>query len=452
MDMRRLLLAGLLVGCLGFVSSAHAATLANLWVSTTGGTCTRSAIPTAYLAGASCGSLNAAYAKANAGDLILIKGGTYGDQTIADRTDLAIGSATVTMQIAEGETMTVNGSITISTHDLTLRGAESPAYFGTNARIIINQTTPPDGELDLQIAGGQIGNRNLIVEGVHASSAFITSWGATIRFSEIGPHSPCVAGSAEDLVMIWTTNIGADTGAKNVTIQGNWIHQADDRACPGQAIARHMDAIGQYGSHDGLVVKQNRISWCGTQCIEFSGPTNNVLFENNMVEETPANLCGGCGAPGEVTVDATVTNITIRYNTISGNVNIVGGSASPVFTGNIFLDTMPSCSSGSMNGTFSHNVFHASAGVTCGTNAKRGTPLLSTGRLYSPLTSTTVGADWHLSVSDTVAKGAGDPLSFPVLDIDGQVRPIGLAPYAGANQVGSGAPPSPPTALGVIGQ
>ena len=59
-------------------------------------------------------------------------------------------------------------------------------------------------------------------------------------------------------------------------------------------------------------------------------------------------------------------------------------------------------------------------------------------------------ADWHLSASDTVVKGAGDPTSFPTIDMDGLVRL--LPPSAGADQIASGTPPSPPTALGVIGQ
>jgi hypothetical protein len=44
---------------------------------------------------------------------------------------------------------------------------------------------------------------------------------------------------------------------------------------------------------------------------------------------------------------------------------------------------------------------------------------------------------YHLSSSDTCAKGRGNPSSYPATDIDGEARPQGgSVPDAGADEVG----------------
>lgn len=50
---------------------------ANVWIDTTGGTCTRQGTPGAYVDAAACGSLGAAYTAASAGDTVRVKNGTY---------------------------------------------------------------------------------------------------------------------------------------------------------------------------------------------------------------------------------------------------------------------------------------------------------------------------------------------------------------------------------------
>lgn len=77
---------------------------ANLWVDTNGGTCTRNSSPAAYSDAAACSSLAAAHTAASAGDLVLVKGGTYGAQTLtADK-----GSPHVVFQEASGETVDID--------------------------------------------------------------------------------------------------------------------------------------------------------------------------------------------------------------------------------------------------------------------------------------------------------------------------------------------------------
>jgi hypothetical protein len=55
---------------------------ANLWVDTNGGTCTDNASLTAYSDAAACGTFDAAYEAAEAGDVVRIAAGSYGAQTM----------------------------------------------------------------------------------------------------------------------------------------------------------------------------------------------------------------------------------------------------------------------------------------------------------------------------------------------------------------------------------
>jgi hypothetical protein len=60
-----------------------APTTANLWIDTTGGSCTRQATPGAYVDGQACSSMQAAQTAALAGDVVLMKTGTYGSQSFS---------------------------------------------------------------------------------------------------------------------------------------------------------------------------------------------------------------------------------------------------------------------------------------------------------------------------------------------------------------------------------
>ena len=87
---------------------------ANLWVDTNGGSCTRSANPNTYNDSATC-TIDQAYQASSPGDLVLVKGGTYGDMVINDvpAKDGAAWNGTtgikpVTIRAASGETVTAN--------------------------------------------------------------------------------------------------------------------------------------------------------------------------------------------------------------------------------------------------------------------------------------------------------------------------------------------------------
>ncbi len=64
-------------------------THANLWVDASGGSRSRTAAAAAYVDARACSTLNAAYQAAANGDTILVRGGSYGRQVIAQKTAAA---------------------------------------------------------------------------------------------------------------------------------------------------------------------------------------------------------------------------------------------------------------------------------------------------------------------------------------------------------------------------
>jgi hypothetical protein len=83
----------------GLSANAAAQDLANLWIDATGGSCTRSSTPVAYTDSTSCSTVAGAWAAAQGGDTIIIKGGTYSAGFSASGSK----SSMVTIRSATGE-------------------------------------------------------------------------------------------------------------------------------------------------------------------------------------------------------------------------------------------------------------------------------------------------------------------------------------------------------------
>jgi hypothetical protein len=396
---------------------------AHIWVISSNspdGSCTRSASPVEYEAAIEqskvCnpnddhldGVFNAAYQAALAGDMILIRGGLYaapanGVHDISDRATLS--GTRVVIQPARGETVGVDSGWRVQTHDLIVHGGDS---LGTDEEDRIEVL----GGIDVEMTAGQ-DNRNVILEDVNLRSVYFEANDFTIRFSDIGPNDPCRS-PADDLVLSATP--GTPGGTKDVVIEGNLIHGNDSRRCP----TVHADALDVF--LEGGVVRGNRIWACGTQCI-FQGDPGSVLVENNMIEETNA-YGSNTAAPCEIGMAG---RNTIRYNTLEGSVCFTGSlPARANVYGNLFLNAQ-GCDPAA---TYTQNVFPASGGVTCGTNARRGTPVFADGKAYS---GSDRQGDYHLHETDRAARNAGNPARFPPVDFDGALRPIG-AVDAGADE------------------
>lgn len=393
------------------------AALANIYVvtSASGDTCARSSTPTSYAAADAgnrlCTSLSAAYTAANAGDTILLKSGTYGDQVIPDRSSLST-SQYVYIHPAPGEAVTFT-SLDVQTHDVHIDGGDTIDTPEVD-RITVNEAA------NAVMDSGEGPNRDVIFEDIHARNSFNTAHGFTLQYSEIGPQNVCTAGNS-DLIQFWP-NAGTPT---NMRLLYNTIHDNNWNACSSNG--DHPDAFQVYpagGTADNIDVIGNRFWHCGTQCIFMGdGDYINSNVENNMVEETSS--CVGCGASGEVNFFSTTGGSdTFKYNTVEGSVINLPTSTPAV--GNVFL-TGHTCSSA----TYSFNRFPVSGGSTCGTNSSRCTPILADGNSYSGDND----ANWHIGSADTCAKSTGNPSDMPLLDLDRESRPIGVVD-AGADERG----------------
>jgi hypothetical protein len=96
----------------------RAAILANLWVDTSGGSCSRSAPPAGYSDAAACGSFNAAWQAASAGDMVRVRPGNYGNQFFNSNSPA---------MTAPGVTFRAGGAVKIGKLDV----GDDPGNFGS---------------------------------------------------------------------------------------------------------------------------------------------------------------------------------------------------------------------------------------------------------------------------------------------------------------------------------
>ncbi len=150
------------------------------------------------------------------------------------------------------------------------------------------------------------------------------------------------------------------------------------------------------------------ISWIGT------GPvTRNIRLENNFFYPS--------GNPFAIQMDD-LANLDLRYNSIAGPVIIfdrAGPGTGMDFIGNVMTFSGCTAEGSGVAINWRHNV---TSGGTCGaTDLKAPSGFLSRTR------------NLHLK-ADAAAVNRGDPASYPRRDIDGQQRPKGARPDAGADE------------------
>jgi hypothetical protein len=397
---------------------------ANVWVDPSGGSCVRQASAGAYVDAQACASFSAAYAAASPGDVVAVQPGTYGAQSIPNRTDLAVGSAPVTFCVASGDVVLNSGSVGagdlgVQGHDVTVSGA----YCGLSGQQTDHMTLAVTGNGAFVTMSLGAGNRNVILDNIHTGSVFTNAWATTLRFSEVGPlpNAVCQGGGQNDLVDLWWIGADETNPGQNYKVLYNYIH--DGQCAP----PSHVDAIQMEAGN--VLIEGNRISNCSQLIFHGVSPANannagykNVVIRNNMLEEQNSGANGwtssDCGAFQEV---SSGPPYVFEYNTIDGQQTSTGGAT---VRGNVFLN-QTSCAA---NSTCIDNVFPAGSNPG-GTNSKKCTPLLASG---SPWTNTLMQANYHLSPTDTCAAGAGDPASYPSGDLDTDPRSTPV--WAGADK------------------
>jgi hypothetical protein len=140
----------------------------------------------------------------------------------------------------------------------------------------------------------------------------------------------------------------------------------------------------------------------------FQEITNNALIENNFFDDSVG---------GGQSVAVAATNTTVRYNSILGSLSFDPSSRNIDVIGNVLVGG--GCQS---NVNYEYNV---SANFKCSPTDLRASP-----GFVRPVEG---DMDLHLGPGSP-AVGRGKPGGFPSYDIDGQSRPLGGAPDAGADE------------------
>jgi hypothetical protein len=118
--------ASLLVAMALGVATALGATQANVWIDTNGGTCARSASAVAYADATAC-LPDAGWKKATAGDLVLMKGGSYGARSFTTKTGAAAPS--VLIQPETNASVTFSSLSIVGASYLTLQAPQASTPF-----------------------------------------------------------------------------------------------------------------------------------------------------------------------------------------------------------------------------------------------------------------------------------------------------------------------------------
>ncbi len=427
----RLITGALAVG-LAAVAAAVVATqiggssslVANLWIDPDGGSCTRQAAPAAYVDDDACAGLDAAYRAAGAGDVVRVRAGRYGDQTVAAKPSAKAPPVTIH---AEPGAAVGFGALTLNGSQMTIsgRGAEVTATAlahdgGTTAPV--QQVTVEDIRVD---HGGATGG-----------AAFLRSVdGITWRRVDV------CCNRDGSLILNDGANGDGAFGVSNWTIDASTIH---DSLLPGGS-GNHTECIYAQGVV-GLTIRRSHFYRCAVFDVfvtmsQFSPEGSDLTLENNVFEAptTFANQCCSAysvllrGAEPDDGNSPSIADWDIRYNTFEGGLSLGVEPANPIADGGLrvvgnALMAGATCREG---GTYTHNVY---GGETCSGEAEvSSTADRIKAGMVGPTRCCEAGNNYRLN-KGSVLIDQGDPADRPKLDASG-TRAAGQAPDAGADEL-----------------
>jgi hypothetical protein len=335
-----------------------------------------------------CRTFNRAYRVAAPGAVVEVVGGSYPGQTISP--DPAKTSPNdVVFRPAPGQPVTVTGEIDANgshfeLRDMTVQQANFPSSADdVTFRNIVNHGMWMQGPINISIIGGEISC-------------------PTCNF-----HSHLQNGGGR--------------APTNILFDGVDFHDWHSQA------GEHVECLQVLGG-DGITIRNSVFRNCGTgnggqgatadlhlQALGTPAPKN-ILLENNFFYPG-GNLYPIQGEDFE--------NFDLRYNSIGGPILIYDVPSSPGtgmdFIGNVLK---ASACTPQNNGHAINWRYNVIQGGTCGATDKNA----AAGFVNAQ-------SNMHLAPG-SAALNAGDPTSHPSRDIDGQSRPAGAAPDAGADEAG----------------
>jgi hypothetical protein len=324
-------------------------------------------------------------------------------------------------------------SVTIAAGHYALQTIEAAGDEGATRPGLVSYRPSIPGSVDLdelvvdapnvEVAGVHTGGWTILGDGSHVTLRNVISTAAV--FVNSAQHVRILGGSVSSVGVPVVNGSqvkaaeGSSTPPRDVVFDGVSFH--DMLRAPGSS--DHVDCL-HVMAVDGLVVRNSRFWGCEAFDILFTefgdaGPPRHVLLENNFFQcchsgYYSVQLGGGHGerwSGFELRNNTADASFSVDPSgTVSGPVRIVGNLAPGMPGGE--------CPAGV---TVDWNVF--TSGRRCGRHDRVARAGFRRGG----------DAAFHL-VGCPPAVGRADPHDFPAVDIDGQHRPIGHAPDAGADE------------------
>ena len=437
--------------------------MASLWVGVGGsGSCVRSVVPVGYAAavagGNVCDSGPTAYARAQLGDTVLIEGGTY---TSRWNFTSAISKAGTpgTCDYNYRGTANLSGCVTFEPASgqavsFQVAGTNQPqiricADFVSIQNVTFNMTTFTDQYGDTisnNAVGIGAGDSSCMPNGAPPHDIYLAdnsyagaagAVGGAFNVWFVGGSATAVSGFPWQMGGEGNngTTVGVhDSGIVGVTFQGYNFANVDPAH-------HHMECLHMDYTGNANTIADDRFEGCPVYSIriEAEGPTanngnsqTNHLIENNYFDGQ--NLNFDCHDPG-----CSITGNTVRFNSFNAasfaptnDCALRSGNTCTVTNNTFDANVSPACPSsgvaGGLGWATSYDVFAGARSGICVTD--------SSSRFHAPLAYDSPGSpayDLRLRPNSRALR-AGDPSSHPARDIEGQLRPLRVAPDAGAMQ------------------
>ena len=381
--------------------------MANLWVDTSGGSCTRSGSGAAYSDAAACASFNAAYQAASAGDLVQVVAGTYPSQNISSK---ASAGPAVVIEAAAGAAVVVK-ELDITATWLTLRNmtVQPVAGRGGNDKIIDINRGSRRVTLDNVDLDGRINGVRQVRDGLGISGD--TDY-VTVQNSDLC----CI----QDQKLIQIQTYGTSVQNTHLTLSRNTIH--DDWQTDS---SKHLECLWLEGISDFLL-DGNHFWDCALNAIlanaDEGGTLANWTITNNVFEAADT---GVGGIPPDIDGCAnthTKSNWLVAYNYIARGFALTtttcGGNLSWLtMRGNIGAAGDSSCGSGA---TWEYNIW---AQRKCSTTDTQNSSITAASNYLNAKADEATGAGNYQPSTNAPQIDKGHPTLWPPTDADGTPRP-----------------------------
>lgn len=399
-------------------AAGAAPSTANLWVDADGGTCTRSGSAVTYSTGAACGSLDAAYDAASAGDVVVIKSGSYSGQTVTG-TKSSPGVSFV------GESGVSLASLSEQGDYVSLTGVEVDSGSAHGASAYVSADHVALSGVDLHGS----------YPGLYVEDATYVSWSD----SELG-EANATGGErvcGQDVEPLTLDN------AQGVTVDGVAFHPQDrdetNNGCSANGF--HLETIRIDSGTSDVVVRNSTFDsgdHANTSTVFITQPgagtdPHDLTFEDNFFGSNDSS-------PGAFDVSSTVgtcEDVRVAYNTILSGTGAwqCATMTDVAWVGN--LATRPSYAD--CPGTsFAYNVWQDQFDSSCDAS-----DTWVSGTRFATDALGLTGDGFHIT-SGSPAVSAGDPSDCPATDHDGDARPNGTCD-AGADEYVAPGDTTPPT-------